>query len=185
LRALPVDEGLHEFFARAAEFVCKKEDVVYESGRTSGRLRRPQRRTGKVGRTGGADPAHSSSEARGVTWAFPGRGREALEAVSSPSESPSPKSRPGQRAPGELPPAIDPGHALSYSLAAIATLFRIEDLSDGKFRTVRTAADIENSASRKDACSLEALGGRHATPYLTLRCGSSPCSAPGFGHRPA
>lgn len=120
----------------------------------------------RLGAPEGADPAHSSSEARGVTWSFPGRGREALGAVSSPSESPSPKSRPGQRAPGEPPPAIDPGYALSYSLAAIATLFRIEDLSDGKFRTVRTAADIGNSASRKDACSFEALGGRHATHLL-------------------
>lgn len=46
------------------------------------------------------------------------------------------------RAPGELPPAIDPAYALRYSLAAIATLLRIEDRSDGEFRIVRTAAEI-------------------------------------------
>ena len=32
---------------------------------------------------------------------------------------------------------------MRYALAAVAMLFRIEDRSDGEFRVVRTAAEIE------------------------------------------
>ncbi len=45
-------------------------------------------------------------------------------------------------APGALPPALDAAYALRHSMAATATLFRIEDRSDGKFRIVRTVAEL-------------------------------------------
>ena len=54
---------------------------------------------------------------------------------------PSPKTP--ERTPRGLPPALDAAYALRYALAAVATLFRIEDRSDGEFRVVRTAAEIE------------------------------------------
>jgi membrane dipeptidase len=54
---------------------------------------------------------------------------------------PSPKTP--ERTPRELPPALDAAYALRYALAAVAMLFRIEDRSDGEFRVVRTAAEIE------------------------------------------
>ena len=54
---------------------------------------------------------------------------------------PSPKT--SERTPRGLPPALDAAYALRYALAAVAMLFRIEDRSDGKFRVVRTAAEIE------------------------------------------
>jgi membrane dipeptidase len=45
--------------------------------------------------------------------------------------------------PGALPPALDSAYALRYSMAATAMLFRIEDRSDGKFRVVRTVAELQ------------------------------------------
>jgi membrane dipeptidase len=39
--------------------------------------------------------------------------------------------------------ALDPVYALRYSMAATAMLFRIEDKSNGQFRIVRTAADLQ------------------------------------------
>ena len=54
---------------------------------------------------------------------------------------PSPPS-PG-RTPGTLPPALDAAYAVRRMMAATAMLFRIEDLSDGKFRIVRTAAELQ------------------------------------------
>lgn len=57
--------------------------------------------------------------------------------IASPREQ-----TPGQ-APRALPPALDTAYALRRSMAAAATLFRIEDLSDGKFRVVRTAAELQ------------------------------------------
>ncbi len=54
---------------------------------------------------------------------------------------PSPKT--SERTPRGLPPALDAAYALRLSLAAIAMLFRIEDRSDGKFRVVRTAAEVQ------------------------------------------
>ena len=54
---------------------------------------------------------------------------------------PSPKTP--ERTPRGLPPALDAAYALRYALAAVAMLFRIEDRSDGEFRVVRTAAEIE------------------------------------------
>lgn len=77
-----------------------------------------------------------------------------LETISSPSRFPSPKSRPSQRDPEKLPHATDHVYALSYSLVALAALFRIVDLSDGKSQIARTAADIRSSASREYVCSL-------------------------------
>ena len=60
--------------------------------------------------------------------------------VPQPKEQ-NPQPAPA-RAPGELPPTIDPAYALRYSMAAIALLFRIETRSEGKFRIVHTAAEI-------------------------------------------
>jgi membrane dipeptidase len=54
---------------------------------------------------------------------------------------PSPETP--ERTPRGLPPALDAAYALRFTMAAIATLLRIEDRSDGEFRIVRTAAEIE------------------------------------------
>lgn len=57
---------------------------------------------------------------------------------------PSPKELPAsERTPSGLPPALDTAYALRFSLAAVAMLFRIEDLSHGKFRVARTAAEVQ------------------------------------------
>lgn len=45
--------------------------------------------------------------------------------------------------PRVLPPALDPAYALRRTMAATAMLFKIEDRSDGKFRVVRTAAELQ------------------------------------------
>ncbi|WP_047866359.1 dipeptidase [Rubrobacter aplysinae] len=39
--------------------------------------------------------------------------------------------------------ALDPAYALRYSMAAAAMLFKIEDRSDGQFKIVHTAADLQ------------------------------------------
>jgi membrane dipeptidase len=54
---------------------------------------------------------------------------------------PSPKT--SKRTPRGLPPALDVAHALRRTMADTATLFRIEDRSEGKFRVVRTVDDIQ------------------------------------------
>ncbi len=54
---------------------------------------------------------------------------------------PSPKT--SERTPRGLPPALDPAYALRRSLAATAMLFRVEDRSGGKFRVVRTVAELQ------------------------------------------
>ena len=60
---------------------------------------------------------------------------------------PSPREQTPEPTPGctsrALPPALDAAYALRHSMAAIAMLFRIEDRSDGKFRVVRTAAELQ------------------------------------------
>ncbi|MBA3473813.1 MAG: membrane dipeptidase, partial [Rubrobacter sp.] len=61
--------------------------------------------------------------------------------IPTPRE-PSPEPTPG-RTPRALPPALDAAYALRHSMAATAMLFRIEDRSDGKFRVVRTAAELQ------------------------------------------
>ncbi|CAA9489788.1 MAG: Microsomal dipeptidase [uncultured Rubrobacteraceae bacterium] len=61
--------------------------------------------------------------------------------VPSPKEQ-APEPASGQT-PRALPRALDPAYALSLSMAATATLFKIEDRSDGKFRVVRTAAELQ------------------------------------------
>ena len=54
---------------------------------------------------------------------------------------PSPKSP--ERTPRGLPPALDAAYALRQTMAATAMLFRIEDRSNGKFRVVRTVAELQ------------------------------------------
>ncbi len=61
--------------------------------------------------------------------------------IPSPREQ-APEPAPG-RTPRALPPALDAAYALRHSMAATAMLFRIEDRSDGKFRVVRTAAELQ------------------------------------------
>src|SRR5688500_12174231 len=65
--------------------------------------------------------------------------------VPAPREQ-SPEPTPG-RTPGRTPrallPALDAAYALRHSMAATAMLFRIEDRSDGKFRVVRSAAELQ------------------------------------------
>jgi membrane dipeptidase len=60
---------------------------------------------------------------------------------------PSPKEQTTGSTPGRtrsvLPPALDGAYALRRSMAATAMLFRIEDRSDGKFRVVRTVAELQ------------------------------------------
>ena len=56
---------------------------------------------------------------------------------------PSPEGQTSERTPGGLPPALDTAYALRRSMAAIAMLFRIEDLSEGRFRVVRTASELQ------------------------------------------
>ena len=61
--------------------------------------------------------------------------------VPTPREQ-SPDPTPG-RTPRALLPALDAAYALRHSMAATAMLFRIEDRSDGKFRVVRSAAELQ------------------------------------------
>jgi membrane dipeptidase len=56
---------------------------------------------------------------------------------------PSPKEQPGERTPNGLPPALDAAYAMRRSMAAVATLFKIEDRSDRKFRIVRSASELQ------------------------------------------
>src|SRR5215211_5349933 len=56
---------------------------------------------------------------------------------------PSPKEQAAGLAPSALPPALDGAYALRRTMAATAMLFKIEDISDGKVRIVRTAAELE------------------------------------------
>lgn len=55
---------------------------------------------------------------------------------------PSPEVPASSRTPNGLPPALDAAFALRQTMADAATLFRIENLSEGKLRIVRTAAEI-------------------------------------------
>src|SRR5215212_11542684 len=54
---------------------------------------------------------------------------------------PSPQTP--ERTPRGLPPALDVAYALRRTTADTAMLFRIEDRSGGKFRVVRTAAELQ------------------------------------------
>jgi membrane dipeptidase len=56
---------------------------------------------------------------------------------------PSPKQPTPEPTPRGLPPALDAAYALRRSIADAATLFRIEDRSDGEFRIVHTAAELQ------------------------------------------
>ncbi len=62
---------------------------------------------------------------------------------------PSPKEQTPERTPRKLPPALDTAYALRQSVAATAMLFRIEDRSDGKFRVVRSAAELQRCLDEK------------------------------------
>jgi len=55
---------------------------------------------------------------------------------------PSPRGRPGGRTPNGLPPALDAAYAMRRSIAAVATLFEIEDRSEGNLRIVRTVSEL-------------------------------------------
>lgn len=61
--------------------------------------------------------------------------------IPTPKEQ-TPEPAPG-RTPGALAPAIAPAYALRRTMAATAALFGIEDRSDGQFRIVRTAAELQ------------------------------------------
>ena len=61
--------------------------------------------------------------------------------VPAPKEQ-SPEPTPGRTARALLP-ALDAAYALHHTMAATAMLFRIEDRSDGKFRVVRSAAELQ------------------------------------------
>jgi membrane dipeptidase len=56
---------------------------------------------------------------------------------------PSPKQRTPEPTPRGLPPALDAAYALRRSISDAATLFRIEDRSNGEFRVVHTAAEAQ------------------------------------------
>jgi len=56
---------------------------------------------------------------------------------------PSPREQTPGSSPSALPPALDAAYAMRHSMAATAMLFRIEDRSDGKFRVVRTVAELQ------------------------------------------
>ena len=56
---------------------------------------------------------------------------------------PSPKQRTPDPTPRGLPPALDAAYALRRSVSDAARLFRIEERSDGAFRVVRTAAELQ------------------------------------------
>lgn len=80
--------------------------------------------------------------------------------VPSPKEqTPEPASG---RTPRALPSALDPAYALRYSMAATAMLFRIEDRSDGKFRVVRTAAEVQRCLDEEVMAAVLHLEGADA-----------------------
>ena len=56
---------------------------------------------------------------------------------------PSPQEQPGERTPNGLPPALDAAYAMRRSMAAVATLFKIEDRSDRKFKIVRSVTELQ------------------------------------------
>ena len=66
------------------------------------------------------------------------------------------------RTPRGLPPALDAAYALRHSMAATAMLFRIEDRSDGKFRVVRTAAELQRCLDEEVMAAVLHLEGADA-----------------------
>ncbi|MBA3790460.1 MAG: dipeptidase [Rubrobacter sp.] len=74
---------------------------------------------------------------------------------------PSPKEQ-TERTPRGLPPALDAAYALRRSIADTATLFRIENRSDGKFRVVRTAAEIQRCLDEEVMAAVLHLEGADA-----------------------
>jgi len=73
---------------------------------------------------------------------------------------PSPKHQtPGPRG---LPPALDAAYALHHTMAATAILFAIEDRSDGRFRVVRTAAELQRCLDEEVMAAVLHLEGADA-----------------------
>lgn len=75
---------------------------------------------------------------------------------------PAPSEQKTKRIPGSLPPALDATYALRSSMAAAAMLFKIEDRSDGRFRIVRTAAELQHCLDQKTMAAVLHLEGADA-----------------------
>jgi len=76
---------------------------------------------------------------------------------------PSPKEeKTAKRTPRGLPPALDAAHALRRTMADTAMLFRIEDRSDGKFRVVRTVAELQRCLNGEEMAAVLHLEGADA-----------------------
>ncbi|MBA2344441.1 MAG: membrane dipeptidase [Rubrobacter sp.] len=75
---------------------------------------------------------------------------------------PSPKVPVSSRTPNGLPPALDAAFALRQTMADAATLFRIEGLSEGKFRIVRTVAEIQRCMENEVMAAVLHLEGADA-----------------------
>ena len=73
---------------------------------------------------------------------------------------PSPPS--SERTSRGLPPALDAAYALRRTMADIAMLFRMEDRSDGKFRVVRTAAELQRCLDEEVMAAVLHLEGADA-----------------------
>jgi membrane dipeptidase len=75
---------------------------------------------------------------------------------------PSPRDQKPERTPNGLPPALDAAYALRRTMAGAATLFGIEDRSDGKFRVVRTAAELQRCLDEETMAAVLHLEGADA-----------------------
>jgi membrane dipeptidase len=75
---------------------------------------------------------------------------------------PTPGEQMPRGAPGALPPALDTVYALRYSMAAAAMLFRIEDKSNGQFRIIRTAAELQRCLDEETMAAVLHLEGADA-----------------------
>ena len=73
---------------------------------------------------------------------------------------PSPQTP--ERTPRGLPPALDAAYALRRSMADTAMLFRIEDRSNGRFRVVRTAAELQGCLDEEVMAAVLHLEGADA-----------------------
>ena len=81
--------------------------------------------------------------------------------VPAPREQTPKPTTPG-RTPRGLPPALDAAYALRRTMADTATLFRIEDRSDGKFRVVRTVAELQRCLDEEVMAAVLHLEGADA-----------------------
>jgi membrane dipeptidase len=76
--------------------------------------------------------------------------------------SPEEELAPERRTPRGLPPALDSAYALRRLIADAAMLFRIEDRSDGKFRIVRTVAELKRCLDEEVMAAVLHLEGADA-----------------------